>query len=87
MNTSSNAVSNTESTAFSMEQVSTLEANCFASSQEFSHFMEPEVSLLHSQLPPSVPIPSQVDPIHTARSDILNIYINIIQKFTPGSPQ
>ena len=45
--------------------------------------MEPEGSLPHSQVP-TLPILSQLDPVHTPTSHFLKIHINIILPSMPG---
>jgi len=40
--------------------------------------MEPEGSLPHSQVPPPVPILSQLDPVRTPTSYFLKIYIRCL---------
>jgi len=49
------------------------------------HFMEPEGSLPHSQVPATVPNLSQLDPVHTLTSNVLKIRLNIIIQSTPFS--
>ena len=47
--------------------------------------MEPEGSLPLSQVPPSVHILSQINPVHTPTSNFLKVHFNIILPSTPGS--
>ena len=47
--------------------------------------MEPEGSLPQSQVPPPVPILSQLDPVHTPTSQLLKLHLNIFLPSTPGS--
>ena len=70
-----------------MEKIPSLQANRFASSQDSLNFMEPDSSLQHSQVPAPVLKLSHIDPIHNSTSHFLKFYLNIILKFTPGSPQ
>ena len=49
--------------------------------------MEPEGSLLHSQVSITSPYLSQLYPVHTPTSYILTIHLNIILPSTPGSPK
>jgi hypothetical protein len=46
------------------------------------HFMEPEDSLLGSQYPSTVPILSQINPVHTFPSYLSKIHFNIIHPST-----
>ena len=49
--------------------------------------MESDDSLPHSQDPPTVPILSQLDPVHTSTSHILKMHLNKFLPFTSGSPK
>ena len=52
---------------YSIQQSPSWEANWFAASQRNSpHFMEPEVSVPHSQVPATCPLLSRLDPVHTS---------------------
>jgi len=78
----------TYSLTYSMEQSPSWEANWFAASQEIPRILwNPKVHHRIHKWPPSVPILSQHNPVHTFTSHFLKIHINIILPFTPGSPQ
>ena len=47
--------------------------------------MEYEGSLLHSQAPNTVPILSQIDPVHALTPHVLQIHLSIILPSMPGS--
>ena len=49
--------------------------------------MEPEGSLPHPQVPPSVNILRQIDPVHNTPSHSLKIHLKIILPSTPGSSE
>ena len=71
-----------------MEQSPSWEANWFSASQEIPCILwNPKVQYRSHKSPPSVPIPSQLDPMHTPTSHFLKIRLNIILSSTPGSPQ
>ena len=53
-------------------------------SRNSPHFMNPEGSLPHLQLPATVPILSQINPVHRPTSHFLKIYFNITLSSTPG---
>ena len=59
------------------------ESNRFAASYEIPNILWNP----HSQVTPSVPILSQLNPVHTPTPHFLQIYLNIILPSKPGSPQ
>ena len=73
---------------YSNEQSTSWEAKRFSASQEIPRILRnPNVHYHVHQWPPPVPILSHLDPVHTPTSYFLNIHLNIILPFTPGSPR
>jgi len=70
----------------SMEQSPSCEANRFSASQEISHILwNPKFHYHIHKCPPTVPIVSQLDTVHTPTSKFLKFDFNIILPSTPGS--
>ena len=69
-----------------MENSLSWEANRFAASQEIPHILRNQnVHYRIHKCPPPIRILSQIDPVHTATSHFMKIYITNILPSMPGS--
>jgi hypothetical protein len=71
-----------------MEQSTSCEANRFSASQEIPRILwNFKVYYRMHRSPPTVPIQSQLEPVHNPTSHFLKIHLTIIVSSTPESPK
>jgi hypothetical protein len=64
------------------------EANRFSATQEIPRILwHLKIFYRIHNCPPPIPILSQLDPVHTATSQLRKIYLNITFPSTPGTPK
>ena len=83
-----NCILNSYLLTYSMEKSPSSEANRFSSGWEIPRILwNLKVHYCSRNCPPSVPILSQLDPVHTPSSHFLKIHLNIVLLSTFGSPK
>jgi len=82
-----NALNSTENITCFMEHVPSWEADRYAYSQEFHQILwNPTAHFRIHKCPPTVPILSQLYPVHTTTPYLLKTHLTIIVFSTSGSP-
>ena len=72
---------------YSIQQSPSWEGNWFSATQEIPRILwNPKVYHRSHKCPPTVPVLSQIDPVHSPTFYFLKIHLNIIFPSTPVSP-